>query len=335
MKYIVRCGALTGFSELVELYGKSPSDLLEEVKIPVAALKDPELYLPYPALARLITLAAVRCNAPDFGARLGSRQGLEVVGALGTLLCLQNKVGDALTLINRHVGFHARGASVEVLQELNTVSLELRISFSDQVDCDQLIALSMALLVRSVAQLHGTPLRPLKVDLAVSQPADLQGWRSAYGSMPKFHMPVSRVQYPLQILSLPIRIPEIFRQRLNAQWRGGWQNKMPVSLPQQVERAIVALLPTGDCSLSRVASLVELTPRILQLRLQQEDLSYGELLRKAREKLAFEHLTRSDIDLTSLAMNLGFGELAIFSRTFKSWTGLSPRNWRKRRLSKN
>lgn len=329
MKYLVRSGALTGFAELLESYRQDAVPLLDTVGIPAVALRDPEMYLSYPALARLFNLAATRSGAPDFGARLGSRQGLEVVGALGTLLCLQGRVGDALGLINRHIGFHARGVSVDVQAGADSIRVDLRLAFSDQVDCTQLLALSMALLARSVAQLHGTALRPIGVSLAIPRPADLRGWRSAYGVLPEFDAALSNVRYPAELLDLPVRIADSLRERLSAQWRGqNPQARATVTLAQQVERAIVALLPTGDCSLESVAQLVELAPRVLQLRLQREAQSFGELLRRTRERLACEHLAHSDTDVSSLAMNLGFGELAVFSRAFKSWTGLSPRAWR-------
>lgn len=329
VKYLVRSGALNGFPELVDSYGQDPYALLDAAGIPAAALRDPELYVSYPALARLMNEAARRCRAPDFGARLGSRQGLEIVGALGTLLCLQREVGEALTLINRHIGFHARGISIDMQARDGEIALDMRLAFSAQVDCTQLLALSMALLVRSVAQLHGTALRPIHVALAIAQPADLRGWRSAYGCLPEFEAPLSGVRYPADVISLPVRIADSLRERLSAQWRGqNPQARVTVTLVQQVERAIVALLPTGDCSLERVARLVELAPRVLQLRLQREALSFGDLLRRTRERLAREHLAHSDTDLSSLAMNLGFGELAVFSRAFKAWTGLSPRAWR-------
>jgi AraC-like DNA-binding protein len=331
MKYLVRSGALIGFSELVELYGQSPLKLLDDAGIPPATLRDPESYLSYPALARLLTLAAKGCEAPDFGARLGSRQGLEAVGALGTLLCLQGQVGDAVSLINRHIGFHARGVSVDVQARDERVALEIRLAFGDQLDCAQLMALSVALLVRSVSQLHGTALRPLSVALSIPSPPDPRGWRSHFGCMPEFAAPISRVQYPAESLTLPVRISNSLRQRLSAQWRGqNAQSPATATLVHQVERAIIALLPTGDCDLANVAKLVELSPRVLQLRLQRESLSFGELMRRTRERLAREHLARSDTDLTSLAMNLGFCELAVFSRAFKLWTGLSPREWRRR-----
>ncbi|WP_293387090.1 AraC family transcriptional regulator [Nevskia sp.] len=329
MKYLVRSGGLQGFPELVEELGQRPLDLLEEVGLAPGVLRDPDLYIPYPALADLLTLAARRCRAPDFGVRLGSRQGLEVVGALGNWLCLQARVGDALTLLQKNLGFHARGIEVDVDAGRQRISLAMRLAFAQQTDCAQLLALSMALLARSISQLHGTGLKPDRVELDLPAPHDPRSWSRAFAVTPTFGASSNQLFYPASLFELPVHIDTAVRERLSAQWRGGWR-QAPLSLERQVERAIVALLPTGDCSLERVAHLVELKPRTLQAQLQRQQLGFGLLLRQARERLACEHLDGSDIGLTSLAMNLGFGDLAVFSRTFKSWTGLSPRAWRRR-----
>jgi len=50
-----------------------------------------------------------------------------------------------------------------------------------------------------------------------------------------------------------------------------------------------------------------------------------------RQALACTHLAESDIDLTRLALDLGYAELAVFSRAFKEWTGLPPSRWRQTR----
>jgi AraC-like DNA-binding protein len=33
------------------------------------------------------------------------------------------------------------------------------------------------------------------------------------------------------------------------------------------------------------------------------------------------------MSVTDLALNLGYADVSVFSRHFKQWTGLSPRNW--------
>lgn len=329
MKYLVRSGSLSNFPELVQELGQKPLALLEQIGLPPRVLQEPDLYIPYNKVAELLTLAAKRCHAPDFGVQLGSRQGLEAVGALGTWLCLQPRISDALVLIQRNVGFHARGVDIIVSRDSERISLTMSLAIARQTDCSQLLALSMALLVSSLSQLHGTKLKPHGVEFALPSPGDTRSWQRAFGVKPVFDVPATRLIYPISLLDLPIHIDALVRERLSNQWRGN-QKQAPITLDRQIERAIVALLPTGDCSLERVAQLVDLQPRTLQAQLQREELSFGMLLRQAREKLAREHLANSDIDLTTLAMNLGFGELAVFSRAFKSWTGLSPREWRSR-----
>lgn len=335
MQYLVRSGGLLGFPEFVEELGQSPLKLIEAVGLPVGALHDPDLYLPYPLLAELFTLAARRCREPDFGVRLGSRQGLEVAGALGSWMCLQDRVGDAMSLFQKNLGFHARGLRIDVDADRRHVVLEIRLAFSDETDCDQLLALATAVVARGTAQMHGTGLNPEEVALALPAPRDDRAWRSAFSRKPRFEAPLTRIVYPSALLQLPVRVEPAVRARLSTQWRGTWQQRLPVGLRQQVERAIVALLPTGECDLERVAQIVNVHPRSLQRRLGRESSGFGQVLREMREKLAREHLAHGSIDLTSLAMNLGFGELAVFSRAFKSWTGLSPREWRRQGANDN
>ena len=78
-----------------------------------------------------------------------------------------------------------------------------------------------------------------------------------------------------------------------------------------------------------VARIVDLHPRVLQQRLAAQGSSFSALLESRRLRLAKEHLAHSDIDLTTLALNLGYAELAVFSRAFKRWQGVSPRAWRR------
>lgn len=283
MKYLVRSASLIGFAELVEELGQSPLALLDVVGLPISAFHEPELYIPYQKLAQVLTLAAQRCATPDFGLRLGQRQGLDVVGALGTWLCLQLKVGDALALIQKNLGFHARGAEVEIVREGQQIALQMRLAFANQTDCHQLLGLSMTLLARCIAQLHGGGQSPLRVELTVPEPVDRQIWNQVFAVTPQFAASDNRLCYPASLLELPIHIDAKVRERLGAQWRGG-QRQQATSLQRPVERAITALLPTGDCCLALVAQLLELKPRTLQAQLQQEQLSFGQLLKESRER---------------------------------------------------
>lgn len=329
-QYLVRSGAFLNFPELSSELGQDPLALMEAEGIEPAVLKIPDNYVPYPALARVLNRAAKACQRPDFGILLAQRQGLHVVGALATQLCLQPSLGRALGMIQRHLDFHARGVDITTEQTGGQLLISMDFAFSHQVDCGQLASLSLGLLARSLDQLCGEPLRPVRIELRRGRPADAEVYRRVFGPVMQFEQPNDRLVYAATALIRPVQVTPKLRERLDAAWQGGQQTGALLSLPLQVQRAIKALLPTGDCSLESVARTVDLHPRILQQRLHAERTSFSAILRTAREQLACEHLLRSDIRLTDLALRLGYSELATFSRYFKRWTGMAPQAWRKR-----
>jgi AraC-like DNA-binding protein len=99
------------------------------------------------------------------------------------------------------------------------------------------------------------------------------------------------------------------------------------SVSRKVEDMIRRLLPTGNCTLPLIADTLSVTVRTLQIHLEAEQGSFRQLLEKVRREIATYHLRRGDMQLTQLAMVLGYSELSAFSRSFRSWYGVSPRQW--------
>ena len=327
MTYFVRSGGLLGFSEWVRDNGENPNALIAEIGLSPAALYDSDLYIPYPALARLMTLAARRCRRQDFGIRLGMRQGLEALGALGSALCLQASLGDALRLMQRNLEFHARGVLIAVSQSERWLELSMDFSFAEEEDCEQLTGLSLALLCRCLQQLQPAAYPPVALELKGCA-AETNIYRALFCCEPVAGARRNCLIYPVELLAQPVSVAVDLRARLSHQWQSSRQQP-GIDLQQQLERAITALLPTGECNLAMVARVVGLHPRVLQQRLAGQGSSFSALLESRRLSLAKEHLAHSNIDLTTLALNLGYAELAVFSRAFKRWQGVSPRAWRR------
>lgn len=328
MGYFVRAGSLLGFPELVLRYNQNPTALMKSVGLGPAILWDPDLYIPYSRLAALLENTALRCNAPDFGLQLGLRQGLGVLGALGPALCLQKTVADALLIMRKNLDFHARGVSLDTRIESPWIDLNMRFAFESEWPCAQLTALSMTLLIKSIEQLHGRSDRPVLVGLQFPKPQGRERYSSSFGCKVLFEQNENMVRYPLEGLALPIQIGQSLRDQLSQQWRQNGKNAPNTALENQVQSAISALLPTGECSLEMVARILAINPRSLQIQLKAKHLSFGLILQKTRQHLACQHLEQSDMDMTTLAMNLGYAEQAVFSRAFKKWMGASPSQWR-------
>lgn len=326
MQHFVRSGALLGFSEWVRDCGQNPNALMAEFGLTPAVVHDPDLYLSYTVLAQLMTAAAERCGREDFGVQLGMRQGIEAVGALGSAMCLQATLADALRMMQRNLDFHAKGVVVSAISSERFIEIRMDFAFASVVDCGQLAGLSLALLARCLEQLQGAPVPP--DSLALRAPPAAMDFSALFGCRIERGEGCDALRYPLSLMSTAVDVEPGLRSRLSAQWRGA-SEPTSLSLRQQLDQTITALLPTGECSLSMVARVMGLHPRSLQQRLQREGSSFAQVLSARRQYLACEHLAHSDIDLTTLALSLGYSELAVFSRAFKVWTGVSPSQWRK------
>ncbi|MDJ0541965.1 MAG: helix-turn-helix transcriptional regulator, partial [Microcystis sp. M53603_WE2] len=73
--------------------------------------------------------------------------------------------------------------------------------------------------------------------------------------------------------------------------------------------------------------------RTLQRRLGEEGLTYTQVVEKIRFEQAVLWLQEPQIKLIDIAMELGYSDTAHFTRAFKRWTGLSPRDFRRQKLA--
>lgn len=83
-------------------------------------------------------------------------------------------------------------------------------------------------------------------------------------------------------------------------------------------------------SIDEAAQAMHMTRRTLIRRLKQEGTSYQALKDQIRRDRALQLLARQSLSVARIAEELGFSDAAVFSRAFRSWMGLSPREYRNR-----
>ena len=84
-------------------------------------------------------------------------------------------------------------------------------------------------------------------------------------------------------------------------------------------------LKTGDCSMSKVASTMGVTPKALQRALEREGTCFRNILENVRGSMAGHYLINTDLPMKEIAYMLGFSETSALSRAVKRWHGLPPR----------
>lgn len=324
--YLIRSGAAAYFDQLVLEHGHNPVTLMHQAGLPQAQFRDPNTYIAYPRLALLLELAADCCQQPLFGLLLAQRQTLKVLGDLPLLVSGEATVSDALQRANDYLYLHAGGIRLQMDKRGDQAQLALQLNFWSQRGVQQLMQLSVAQLAMFVAALLNNPQRTATLHLRQPPPVTVAKDMPAL----RFNAGFDGILLPQAQLQSRNHQDEAALQQHLHEHLLYLQQRYPDNLANQVQDIIGRLLPTGECSVARVAMTLGLHPRSLQQRLQQQQLSYRQLLQRVRQSLAEQHLRYPSQSITELALQLGYADIAVFSRHFRQWSGLSPRQWQQK-----
>jgi len=80
--------------------------------------------------------------------------------------------------------------------------------------------------------------------------------------------------------------------------------------------------------LTELAEREHVSSRTLIRKLRDEGLTYQQLLDRVREDLACWWLLHTDLSVEAIADRLGYQDTSNFSRTFRRWVGMTPRDFR-------
>ncbi len=168
----------------------------------------------------------------------------------------------------------------------------------------------------------------ITIHLPFEQPTYHKRLEGKLESTLKFSMSQFRIEFSVDALDQPLRTsdPELLQANESLV-----QKKLLMieksNLVLKVSRSLLELSPLIPPTTGEMASLMNMSSRTFQRKLTELGLSYRELVNKIRHEKAIALIESGDTPLSTVAYELGFGDLSSFSRAFKSWTGLSPRQY--------
>jgi len=328
--YRVRSGGIEGFFNLAKQLGANPVELIESAGLRPAQFRNPDTYIPYPRLAELLELAARSCHCALFGLMLAERHSSNVLGELILSAAGAATVGEAIGTTTKYLHLHASDVTLEQQPQGDKVRLAISFGFSCHLGSDQLMQLSVGHLATFAAYLLQQDRFGLTLHFRQPTPQSIQPTAASQFRRLKFGQSFDGITLRRQQLEYAsFRDEGLLREHFQ-QYMRQLQSRHPDSLEDQIREIVGHLLPTGECGIEQVAATLDIHLRTLQSRLRRQGLSYRDILQNTRLELARSRLSQGTISITELALQLGYAEVAIFSRHFKRWTGLSPREWQKR-----
>ena len=122
-----------------------------------------------------------------------------------------------------------------------------------------------------------------------------------------------------------VRMWESFEPELRLRMAEGQRGR---STREQVESALLELLPSGRTEMKDAAKELGIGTRTLQRRLAAEETTWLNVLAETRERLARHYLRNTSMSPAEVSFLLGFEDPNSLFRAFHRWTGTTPESWR-------
>ncbi|GAA0684450.1 AraC family transcriptional regulator [Marinobacterium maritimum] len=325
---LVKAGALSGYGELLAVYGIDLNAVLQCLSLPSDYLTDPERLIPVEAKVDLLEAGALLTKQSDFGLQLAQRQNiLSILGAIGLLAQQCNTVGEALQAIATYVTQHIQGLNM-ALEVKNDIALFHTHQTLSRNTClsRQNIDHSICNVFNGINFLCGGKLTVRSVYLAGDAPRCLTPYTRILRAPIAFEHERNTLVFDRSYLDSPVT-------NANPSMRLLLQNHLKKhhsdNLVYQTRWIIANLLPRQSVTLEEVADNLGIAPRTLQYKLATFSVSFQQLLDEVRIKQVCGYIAESNLSLTEIADLVGYSQLSAMTRSFKRIMGVSPGGWRK------
>ena len=330
----VNIGWIHPFLEILEEVGVPYDEVVEQAELPSLSLDDPSTLVPTAKIYRFVELAAREAALPDLGLRAGAR------------IDLDSLLPDAERSWTRPGVFRSIRNFIDVaLQSSSNVDMWIESkpgpkpmteffylgTFGPHHPAFAAVEQFMvALMVRWTRYGADPKWTPARVNVrAVSVPEATL--RALVGDAEiRCDQGATSIVFPPQpflgpMEELPRKGSAIWQRHRRAlsgsTGKGDLAGSLRVILP--------AYLPDGSPGIQLAARLAGTSVRTLQRRLEDQGVTYSQLLEDLRHDLAIYLLRDPDREISEVGRELGYRDPAIFTRAFRRWTDQTPSQFRR------
>jgi AraC-like DNA-binding protein len=316
-------------TSLREEYGIDPVPIFFQADLPLAPPESPQLRYPLAKIRELWALSREASGDEAIGLKTGWYAKPSHYYAFGYSWSASSTLLEALQRLTRYLHVMSTASVVISLTETED-SYALSTAFPDPskappkegIDCAMTALLALCDIVAE------REIRPIRVDLARPQGSHADIYREALRAPIRFNTDVGAFYFDKADLSrsLPHGAPDIAKatDRIAEHYI---ESLDPHQVASEVRRLLIDLLPSGKADQEAISSRLNRSASTLQRQLQGEGITYREVLESTQRNLAETYLRDRKHSHAQIAYLLGFSEQSNFSRAFRRWTSMTPRQY--------
>ncbi|WP_226911397.1 AraC-like transcriptional regulator QhpR [Gallaecimonas mangrovi] len=326
----VLSAAATGLSDFIGEKGGDADHILGISGVDPELLAQPTLSLNLANYCRVMEEAARHSGCDNFGLHYGKQFKPQSLGLIGYIGLCSNTLESALQNWVGAFPYHQHDTLIRLVDKGDCWRLDYQVRHGAILCRRQDAELTMGMVLNLVRHGAGKLWAPREVHFEHPQPEAWHEHCKAFDAQVYFDQPFNSMLIPKRDLQRPmpdsdpmlLMVMQDAIRRLNSQ-------SSQQGLVDLARERVRQLLPQGEPALEDVAEPMGLSSWSLQRRLKEQGLSFTAVVEKVRCEMATYYLQQRQLPISQMALLLGYSEVSAFSRAFRRWFGISPRQWRK------
>lgn len=303
----------------------SPS-VLNEIGVSLQALDNPQLRCSEEVLINLWQWLDKHSQRAGLGLAIGSVINPAAKGLLASWVSQANNLGEALTIFRDNIALMSPSESWTLEENADHCVLEFQLSVEKGYP-DIAIERSLSALITWGRALCGVPFDIKKAEFSFAAPLHRDLYEDVFGQHLQFSASHHRITLARSVLDLPVLNGNEFLKNLMAKAAGQVLARQPL-LSELVMAEIVTAYEAGAAlSVDAISSALALSRQTLYRKLKQEGYEFKSLLEQFKKEQAVVLLQSDQYNITAVGLSLGYKDSSSFTKAFKRWYGLTPKEY--------
>ena len=327
----VLAAAASGLCTFIEKQGGDADRILGVSGIDPEALRHPTLSLALPNYCQVLEEASRQSGCDNFGLYYGQQFKPQALGLLGYIGLCSATVEQALINFARAFPLHQRDSLIRLVDEGECYRFDYQVRHGAILCRRQDAELTLGMALNLIRHVLGSHWAPRAVHFEHPRPEQWHEHCKAFDAPVYFEQPFNSLVIPKR--GLDRLMPEgdpmlllVMQDSLSQLSRLGQRSER--DLFNDVREQVRQQLLVGEPTLELAAEQLGMSSWSLQRRLREQNLSFSTVVDGLRRELATHYLRQHQLPISNLAPLLGYSEASAFSRAFRRWFGVSPRQWR-------
>ena len=325
---MVRVAPIMALPALLREKGVDPAPLLAEFGLTQAQFEEPDYTIAFELRSRLLARCAEATRCAHFGLLLGQRGGIESFGVIGYLMQSAPDVRTALQLAVRYFPLHNPNSTATLVERGRVVALSHTILVPGLEGREQLLGLSLGIMVNVMRTLCGHSWRPTEVRLAHARPRSVAPYAALVQAPVIFDTRDTAVVCLAHWLDRPLPTADPMLHILMRHRVADLELQASEGVASQLRRILPSLIDSRRVSADEAATSLGLGVRTLNRRLAREGTSFARLRDETFHSIAAQLLRGTRLPAGDIAEKLGYANAGAFTCAFRRWSGMTPTQWR-------